>query len=128
MKRILVLFSLCAALAFVVSTVPTRAATDVTGAWSGEIQTPDGNTMALTFNFKQDGDKLSGTVQGPQGDPMDISNGKVDGDKITFDTSFNSTTINHEGTVSGDEIKLTAKASDGAFPPMEMTLKRAPQK
>ena len=72
-----------------------------------------------------DGAKLTGTVQGPQGDPMDISNGKVDGDKFSFDVSFNGMTIKHECTLAGDEIKMTTKADDPNFPGGEMTLKRA---
>jgi len=28
--------------------------------------------FALTYTFKQDGEKLSGTVTGPQGDPMPL--------------------------------------------------------
>ncbi len=125
MKRALFLLSLCAALALAFTITPARAATDATGTWTADLQTPDGNSMTLTFTFKQDADKLTGTVQGPQGDPMDISNGKVDGDKISFDTSFNGATIHHEGTVSADQIKLSAKSDDGNFPPMDLTLKRA---
>lgn len=127
MKRVLFLLSVCAGLALTLSLFSGHAfaAPDATGSWTGEVQTPDGNTMQLTFTFKQDGEKLTGSVQGPQGDPMDISEGKVDGDKISFDTSFNGTTIVHEGTIGNDEIKLTAKASDGNFPPMDLTLKRA---
>jgi hypothetical protein len=39
--------------------------------------------------------------------------------------SFNGNTIHHEGTVNGDEIKLTTKSDDGNFPGGEMTLKRS---
>lgn len=128
MKRALFLLLLCAALALAFTHSSARAATDATGAWTGDVQMPDGNSMTLTFTFKQDADKLTGTVQGPQGDPMEISNGKIDGEKISFDTSFNGTTIHHEGTVSADQIQLTAKSEDGNFPPMDLTLKRAGQK
>lgn len=100
------------------------AATDATGTWTAQVQGPNGD-MTLTFRFKQDGDKLSGTVESSiGGDPFSITNGKVDGDKITFDTSFNGMTINHTGTLSGDEIKLSAKSDDGQMPPMDLTLKR----
>lgn len=126
MKRALFLFALCAGLALAFVTVSTDAAADVTGSWSAEMQTPDGNTMQLSFTFKQDGEKLTGTVATSMGgDPIEISNGKIDGDKITFDTSFNGMTISHEGTISGDEIKLKAQSDSGQMPPMEMTLKRA---
>jgi hypothetical protein len=121
MKKLLYL---CAALAMTFGAVTARAA-DVTGTWSAEMKTPDGNSFPLTFTFKQDGDKLTGSVQGPQGDPIDISNGKVDGDKFTFDVSFNGMTIHHDCTVDGDEIKMTTKSDSGDFPSMQLTLKRA---
>ena len=47
---------------------------------------------------------------------MDISNGKVDGDKFTFDVSFNGMTIHHDCTVDGDTIKMTTKSDSGDFP------------
>jgi len=122
MKKLLYL---CAALAMTFSAVTARAA-DVTGTWSAEMKTPDGNSFPLTFTFKQDGDKLTGTVQGPQGDPIDISNGKVNGDSFSFDVSFNGMTIHHDCTVTGpDEIKMTTKSDSGDFPGMQLTLKRA---
>jgi len=122
MKKLLYL---CAALAMAFTAATVRAA-DVTGTWSAEMKTPDGNSFPLTFNFKQDGDKLTGTVQGPQGDPIEISNGKVDGDKLTFDVAFNGMTIHHDCTVDGDQIKMTTKSDSGDFPAMQLTLKRAP--
>jgi hypothetical protein len=107
--------------------VPVARAADVTGNWTAETTSPDGNSMQLAFAFKQDGDKLTGTVQGPQGDAIDITNGKVDGNKISFDVSFNGMTISHEGTLNeaGDEIEMTTKSDSADFPGGKMTLKRA---
>jgi hypothetical protein len=105
-----------------------HAATDVTGDWSAQMQGPNGD-MTLTFHFKQDGDKLTGTVDSPMGgDPIPIQNGKIDGDKIYWETSFNGATIQHDGTIDGDEIKATVKSSDGNFPEMNLVLKRVPAK
>lgn len=122
------MFALAAgpALAFVLThAAPVFAATDATGTWTTTVQGPNGD-MTLTFHFTQDGDKLTGTVESSiGGDPFQITNGKVDGDKITFDTSFNGMTINHAGTVSADEIKLSAKSDDGQMPPMDFVLKKA---
>jgi len=123
------LLGLCAGvvLAFVVTHAApiVLAATDATGTWTTQMQGPNGD-MTLTFHFKQDADKLTGTVQTSMGgDPVEISNGKIDGDKISFDTSFNGMTINHVGTINADEIKLNVKSDGGQMPPMEMTLKRA---
>jgi hypothetical protein len=126
MKRMRNWIVLCAALVMVFSARPIFAATDVTGKWTGTLATPDGNTFDLTFNFKQDGGKVTGTIEGPQGDPLSIDNGKIDGDKLTFTVSFNGMTISHEATVSGDEIKMNTKTDDGGMPPMQYTLKRSP--
>jgi hypothetical protein len=92
------------------------------------MKAPDGSTgFTISFTFKQDGAKLTGSVQGPQGDPIAISDGKIDGGKITFTVAFNGMTISHTGTLNsaGDEIKLTTKTDSGDFPGGEMTLKRA---
>ena len=118
------LFAICAALVLMLGTASVRAA-DVTGTWSSEMKTPDGQSFPLTFTFKQDGAALTGTVQGPQGDPIAISNAKIDGAAFTFDVSFNGMTIHHNCTVTGDdEIKMTTKSDSGDFPGMELTLKR----
>jgi len=102
-------------------------AADVTGTWKGEMTSPDGNTFSLTYTFKQDGSKLTGTVLGPQGDALPLDNGKVEGDKISFSVKvdFNGGTVfSSEGTIKGDEITLKTKAegSDMDFPPL--TIKR----
>jgi hypothetical protein len=118
------LLSICAALVLTLGTASVRAA-NVTGTWSSEMTTPDGNSFPITFTFKQDGATLTGTVQGPQGDAMDIGNGKIDGNAFSFDVSFNGMTIHHNCTVvSDDEIKMATKSDSGDFPGMELTLKR----
>ena len=117
-------FSIAVGLLLALTTASALAA-DVTGKWSGSMSGPNGESFALTFTFKQDGATLTGSVQGPQGDPLPISNGKIDGDKFSFDVSFNGMTISHQCTVvSADEIKMTTKSDSGDFPGMELTLKR----
>ncbi|HEX9200261.1 MAG TPA: hypothetical protein VF865_11925 [Acidobacteriaceae bacterium] len=122
MKKLL---SLCVAMVMAFTTASAFAATDISGTWTGDMKAPDGgSSFQLSFTFKQDGAKLTGTVLGPQGDPISITEGVVTGDKFTFNVSFNGMTIVHEGTiVSGDEIKLTSKSDMG--PAADMTLKRA---
>jgi hypothetical protein len=118
------LLSICAALLLSFSAATAFAATDVTGTWTAKMAGPNGNDIQLTFTFKQDGAKLTGTMGGPMGDPMEFTDGKVDGDKISFSMSFNGMTIKHEGVITGDTIKLTTKAEGGGFPGSEMTLTR----
>ena len=116
----------CAALLLAFAPVTALAATDVTGTWTGAMAGGDNGGFQLSFTFKQDGTTLTGTVKGPQGDPIAISNGKIDGDKISFTVVIQGgMTITHDGTVNGDEIKLTSKSDQGGFPGGEMTLKRA---
>jgi hypothetical protein len=122
MKKFL---AICAALAMTLGAARASAA-DVTGSWTTQMQAQDGSTIQLTFTFKQDGASLTGSVASPMGpDPLPISNGKVDGDKLTFDVSFNGITIHHDCTVNGDTIKMSTKTDSGDFPGMELTLTRA---
>jgi opacity protein-like surface antigen len=117
------IFLACAVLMTVMAGAALAA--DITGNWTGAT-----DQFTVTFAFKQDGEKLTGNVNGPQGDPMPISDGKVQGDKISFkvkvDMGGNSMTITHEGTIKGDEITLATKVEGGGdFPGGgPMTLKR----
>ncbi len=115
MKPMRKLICVCAALAMTLSAATAMAA-DLTGTWTGEAKGPDGSSFPLTFTFKQDGTTLTGTVLVPQGDPIPISNGKVDGNKFTFDDSFNGIVIHHECTVDGDTIKIIDEERFGGCP------------
>jgi opacity protein-like surface antigen len=99
-------------------------AADITGNWTGAS-----DQFTLKFVFKQNGETLTGNVIGPQGDPLPITDGKVQGDKLSFtvkvDMGGNSMKITHEGTIKGDEISLTTKVEGGDdFGGGPMTLKR----
>lgn len=112
-------------------------AADVTGKWSFEMAGRQGGpARQVTITLKQDGNKLTGSVpgMGRGGDnpppPAEIRNGKVEGDKVSFDVvrefNGNTMTTKYEGTVSGDEMKLkiTRETPNG---PMtnEVTAKKA---
>jgi opacity protein-like surface antigen len=116
------IFLACAVLMTVMAGAALAA--DITGNWTGST-----DQFTVTFAFKQDGETLTGAVTVPQGDPLPISDGKVQGDKISFtvkvDMGGNSMTIRHEGTIKGDEISLTTKVEGGGdFGGGPMTLKR----
>jgi hypothetical protein len=105
-------------------------AADVTGNWTGQLGEPGGDGPTIVCHFKQDGTKLTGTVEGPQGDPLQIAEGKIEGDKISFSVTVEfggngPMKILHEGTVNGDEIKLATKHEGGADGPGPLTLKRS---
>jgi hypothetical protein len=98
---------------------------DVTGKWVAQVPGRNGN-QEMTFNLKQDGDTVTGTITGGRGDQT-ISDGKVEGDNISFvvNLEFNGNKIaqNYKGTVAGDEIKFTREVA-GRGNPVEFTAKK----
>lgn len=117
------------ALLFMLGSVVALAA-DFNGKWTADVQGRNGNTQTITFDLHVNGSTVTGKVTTPRGD-VDISNGKVDGDNISFDTtaSFNgnSFTMNYKGTASGDSINFTRTfgGGNGDRPPQTFTAKRA---
>jgi hypothetical protein len=91
-------------------------AADVSGKWTYEQPGRGGGPgRPVTITLKQDGGKLTGQVPGmgrggADVPPSDIQNGKVDGDKVSFEVvrefNGNKMTTKYEGTVAGDEMKL----------------------
>jgi hypothetical protein len=114
------------AIAVAVLAVVVQAA-DVTGKWTGSVPTRDGGTREATFNFKQDGEKLTGTMTGPQGD-IELKDGVVKGDDVSFNVALsfggNEVKLIYKGKVAGDEIKFT-RQREGADQTQEFTVKRA---
>jgi hypothetical protein len=102
-------------------------AADITGTWTGSMANGNGD-FSLTYTFKQDAGMLSGTVTGPQGDPLPLINCKIDGDQISFavkvDMGGNAATFSSKGTVKGDEITLTTTNDAGMDFGGEMKLKK----
>lgn len=101
-------------------------AADVTGKWSYEVQGRAG-AMTQTLNLKQDGSQLTGTVSGGRGGEVQISDGKVDGDNVSFtvvrEFQGNKFTTKYSGKVAGDELKLTIEGGRGGS--VEVTAKRS---
>ena len=122
LQRIVILTA-CLLLAGVVQAL----AADVTGKWVAQVPGRNGQTNETTFNLKAEGNKLTGTVSGRQGDNP-ISDGKISGDDISFTVamSFNGNDIKllYKGKVAGDEIKFTRTREGGDQPGQEFTAKR----
>jgi len=76
------LLCVCAALMMALTPITARAATDVSGHGPASSVAPMRQWLPDHIHLQQDGDKLTGTVQGAQGDLIAISDGKVDGDKF----------------------------------------------
>jgi len=105
------------------------AAAGLTGKWRSDFDSPVG-PQKYTYDFKADGERLTGKATGQIGeekhDPVDIKEGKIKGDEISFVEvlSFNGMeiTITYTGRVKGDEIHLTRKVGD--FATEEIVAKR----
>jgi hypothetical protein len=101
-------------------------AADINGKWVAErkMKTPDGEerTINSTMNLKADGANLTGTITtsmgGGEGRTVEIQDGKIDGNKISFTTTQPSRQggemkMKWEATVDGNEMKGT-QAREGA--------------
>ncbi|HWR50855.1 MAG TPA: hypothetical protein VN428_07090 [Bryobacteraceae bacterium] len=123
MKRIIV--GLCALI--LLSTVAAFAA-DVSGVWKAAVPGRGGETREVTFTFKVDGEKLTGTMSGGQGGDVELQDGKVAGDAVTFkvkrEFNGNSVVMLYEGKVEASEIKFKSTREGSDRPPREFTAKR----
>lgn len=102
-------------------------AADVTGKWKAEMPGPGGATREVTFTFKVEGDKLTGSMSTPRGE-REITEGKVSGEEISFvmvmpGREGGQVKILYRGKVAGDEIKFTSQR-EGAERTFEFTAKR----
>jgi len=86
---------------------------DLSGKWVGAIVTPDGTAIDLTYNFKVDGDKVTGTALSPAG-VVDIENGKIADDKFTFSVNVNGVAYPHTGKLYADSCGLDIDFGNGA--------------
>jgi hypothetical protein len=94
---------------------------DLTGKWTGIIKIPDGTEIPVTYNFKADGDKLTGTAESPQGQGS-IDEGKIKGDSINFKVTIAGETYPHKGKMYADSCGLDIEAQGGV---LHVTVKRA---
>jgi hypothetical protein len=112
-------------------------AADVSGKWTYEAPGRGGNPgRPVTITLKADGATLTGTVPaggrgGEENPPIEITDGKVDGNNISFtvkrEFNGNSMVAKYEGVVNGDELKLkiTRNGRDGTPMTNEVVAKRA---
>jgi len=94
---------------------------DLTGKWTGVIKTPDGSEIPVTYNFKADGDKLTGTAESPEGQGT-IDEGKINGSDISFKVTINNATYPHTGKIYADSCALDIDAQGAK---LHVTVKRA---
>ena len=115
-----------AVFAFVLLATASFAA-DITGKWTAEVPGRGGQTRTTNFDFKVEGEKLTGTISGMQSD-MPISDGTVKGDDIAFvvvmNFNGNEMKLIHTGKVTGEVIKMTRKREGAEGAGQEFEAKR----
>lgn len=106
-----------------IGTIGTLAAAvaDLTGKWTGSVEGPDGNNYPLTYNFKAEGSKLTGTAETSFG-TSEIQNGKIDGNDFSFNININGMDLPHKGKYYTDSVGLDVEYNGT---PMHAMLKRA---
>ena len=107
-------------------TLGVSFAADIDGKWTGQVEGRNG-PQTQTLMLKADGSTLTGSlIRGGRGGPVEISNGTIDGNKVSFTVvrEFGKDKITQEfkGTVSGGELKLTV--SGGRGEPRQVTYSR----
>jgi hypothetical protein len=114
--------------ALVLAASTAAMAANASGKWVAQVPGRDGQTREQTFNLKAEGDKLTGTVSGRQGD-VAITDGKVKGDEVSFDVTMKfqdrDVKMTYKGKVEGDEIKFTRQREGSDRPAAAFTAKRA---
>lgn len=113
-----------ASVLFIFLTVTLCLGADFNGRWEGTVKGPNGEDIPLVFNFKAEGEKLTGTIETPMGEQQ-ISEGKIKGEEIWFAVEFGDTKITHQGKMAGDVINVK---SHGPWGDGEFTLKHPAKK
>jgi len=82
---------------------------------------PDGNELQVAYNFRVNGDQLSGTAESPAG-VVTIDDGQVVGNAVSFKVTVDGTAYAHRGTAAADVCALTI---DFGGQVIEVTLRRS---
>jgi hypothetical protein len=97
-------------------------AADISGNWKATAEGPNG-AMERTFTFKQDGNKLTGETTSSFTGKSTITDGKVEGDSVTFTITATlgdrEVKLNYKGKIAASEIKFTSEMADGGIPPCQ---------
>jgi hypothetical protein len=96
-------------------TTTTPAAGNITGRWSVNVLAP-GQSLPFTLNLTQQGNAITGTIDGPGG-ATQITNGSMSAGTFTIETTINlggqSMQISFKGQAVGNQISGTVTAPQG---------------
>lgn len=93
-------------------------ALDVTGKWDGAFDF-NGTSMPLSFNLKSSGTTVTGNVEGLGPAPVEIHDGKIEGDTVSFwlnaDYQGQTYALNYKGKVVNGQIDFSFGTADGSW-------------
>lgn len=96
------------------------AITGLNGKWTGTVKISDVTELDLNYNFKVDGEKLTGTVETPDGS-LPIANGVITGKDFAFTVKVDGMTVLQTGKYYGDSVIVSADVEGKT---LRTTLKR----
>lgn len=105
----------------------TAWAADISGNWKATAEGPNG-AMERTFTFKVDGNKVTGESTSSMMGKSEISEGKIDGDTVSFVLTGKfgdqEVKLNYKGKINGNEIKFTSQMAGADGQAIEWTAKK----
>jgi hypothetical protein len=87
----------------VLAIVAVCFAADITGHWTGRVN----DQFDVAYDFKVDGTTLTGTHKGPDGNVVQIKNGVIKGDSLSFTLPIMDNEVPVKGVVKGDVMSLS---------------------
>lgn len=90
-------------------------AADIDGNWEGEMAgMGGGEPMKINYTFKADGNTLTGSTKGMDGNDMAIADGKINGNDFSYSLDFGmGQPMTFKGTVKGDTLELKMGMGEG---------------
>lgn len=109
MKGMLKVLAIALCLALAVAVLGAAQPEDVSGTWTATMRR-GGKTGNFVMTLQAAGDQLTGTLHDPSGQTMQIENGKLEGNRLTFDAAAqehgHSKTIHFSGDIADYAITL----------------------
>ena len=102
-------FSVALALVTAIVVHAAEKSSSAAGTWKWSYQGFGGNSVDVELKLKQDGEKLTGTISGFQGQESEIKDGTLKDGKVSFkvvrDFGGQNSTTTYTGTLDGDSLK-----------------------
>ncbi len=101
------------------------SAADASGRWRGTLTPEGGNESPALVILKQAGEALTGSGGGDEQDRHEITNGRVSGDKVTFEIASGGGGMKFDLTLNGDELSgQVTRERRGQVQTAKLSLKR----